>query len=127
MPSLTSGQIVDALATNNANRLIGTDESDQVDFKLAPYMLTENHQKWELAKDVAAFGNERGGVIVVGIEAQRDMNQIVETAIAVRPVRKAIVDLQQHRSIIDSWIYPRPAGIDLRWYPPDPNQEMDCS
>ena len=58
MPILTPGQIVDALARNEANRLVGALETEQVDFKLAPYMLTENHQKWELAKDVAAFANK---------------------------------------------------------------------
>jgi len=46
--------------------LVGTEESDQLDFKLAPYVLDAPHQKWELAKDVAAFANRRGGVIVIG-------------------------------------------------------------
>ena len=123
MPNLTPGQIVDALARNDANRIIGTDESEQVDFKRAPYLLTENHQKWELAKDVAAFANKRGGVIVVGVESERQLNEIIESAIAIRPVRKAIVDLPQHRSVIDAWIYPRPEGVDLRWYPPEADQE----
>src|SRR5712692_4050729 len=123
MPSLTQGQIVDALARNESHRLVGSTESKQVEFKLAPYLLTGNHQKWELAKDVAAFANKRGGVIVVGVESERQLNEIIESAIAIRPVRKEIVDLPQHRSVIDAWIYPRPEGIDLRWYPPEADQE----
>jgi len=35
--------------------LVGTEESDQLDFKLAPYVPDAPHQEWELAKDVAAF------------------------------------------------------------------------
>lgn len=124
MPTLTPGQIVDALARNDSNRLIGTDEGEQVDFKRAPYLLSENHHKWELAKDVAAFANKRGGVIVVGVECESRINEIVETAVRIREVRKTLVDLQQHRSVIDSWIYPRPEEVDLRWYPPEADQEL---
>jgi hypothetical protein len=123
MPSLTPGQIVDALARNDASRLIGTDEGEQVDFKRAPYLLTENHQKWELAKDVAAFANKRGGVVVIGVATESQRNEIIETAVALHPVRKALVVLQQYRGVIDSWIYPRPEDIDLRWYPSEPDEE----
>ena len=118
MPSLTPGQIIDALARNEPNRVIGVEETEQVDFKLAPYLLAEDRQKWELAKDVAAFGNRRGGVIVVGVESERRSNEIIEVAKAIRRVRKERVDLPQHRSVIDAWIYPRLEGVDIRWYPP---------
>lgn len=57
MPTLTPGQIVDALAQGQVDRLIGNDESEQVDFKLAPYLLDTDERRWELAKDVAAFAN----------------------------------------------------------------------
>lgn len=123
MPVLTPGQIVDALARTDPTSLIGAVETEQVDFKLGPYVLAEKHQKWELAKDVAAFANRRGGLIVIGIETQRLVNEIVEAALAIRPVRKTVVDLQQHRSVVDSWIYPRPVGIDIRWYPPETSED----
>lgn len=97
MPVLTTGQIIDALARNDTSQLIGAVETEQVDFKLGPYVLTENYQKWELAKDVAAFANRRGGVIVVGIRAERGVNEIVETAREIRPIRKAVIDLPQYR------------------------------
>ena len=119
MPNLTPGQIIDALARNEAARLLGTAESEQVDFKLSPYQLGEDRQKWELAKDVAAFANRHGGVIVIGIECQRQLNEIAEFATSIRAVRKTSVDLPQHRGVIDQWIYPRPEGVDFRWYPPD--------
>jgi hypothetical protein len=119
MSSLTPGQIVDLLARGEETRLIATDESEQVDFKLAPYRLDEPHQKWELAKDVAAFANKRGGVIAVGIECERQQNEVIERATRIRRVRKNVVGLQQCRDVIDAWIYPRPQGIDIRWYPPE--------
>ena len=97
---------------------VGAQETEQVDFKQSPYLLTEDRHKWELAKDVAAFANRRGGVIVVGVETERRSTEIRESARSVRPVRKELVDLPQHRGVIDSWIYPRVEGVDLRWYPP---------
>jgi len=71
--------------------LVGTEESDQLDFKLAPYVPDAPHQKWELAKDVAAFANRRGGVIVIGVHTERRPNKIIELAGEIRPVRKAVV------------------------------------
>ncbi len=119
MPNLTPGQIIDLLARYESKRLIGAQETEQIDFKQAPYQLNEDRYKWELAKDIAAFANKRGGLIIVGIECEQRTNEIIESAVAIRPLRKALVDLQQHRGVIDRWIYPRPEGVDLRWYPPD--------
>lgn len=119
MPNMTSGMIIDALARGELDRLIGAAETEQIDFKRTPYLLNENHQKWELAKDVAAFANKHGGVIVVGVETERQRNEIAEIATAVRPIRKELVDLRQHRGVIDTWVYPRLQCVDLRWYPPN--------
>ena len=124
MANLTPGQIIDCLARGEENRLVGVEESDQVDFKLAPYALDAPHQKWELAKDVAAFANRRGGVIVIGVRTERRPNEIIEVAAEIRPVRKTLVDLQQHRGVVDGWIYPRPEAVDFRWYPPSAATEL---
>lgn len=119
MRILTPGQIVDLLARHESKQLIGAQETEQVDFKQTSYQLYEDRCKWELAKDVAAFANKRGGLIVVGVECERRPNEIIESVVAVRPLRKALVDLQQHRGVIDRWIYPQLEGVDLRWYPPE--------
>jgi hypothetical protein len=123
MSVLTPGQIIDVLARKEPDQLLGAVETDQVDFKLAPYHLGEDYQKWELAKDIAAFANNRGGVIVIGVRTRTEQNEIIETAVEISPVPKNIVDLQQYRGVIDRWIYPRAIGIDLRWYPPDANED----
>jgi len=111
MANLTPGQIIDCLARGEENRLAGIEESDQLDFKLAPYVLDAPHQKWELAKDVAAFANRRGGVIVIGIQTERRPNEIIELAAEIRPVRKAVVDLQQYRGV--NVLSPAPAWVRL--------------
>src|SRR5258708_5983806 len=124
MSTLTPGQIVDVLARNEPDQLIGAEETEQVDFKRGPYHLVTAAQKWELAKDVAAFGNRLGGIIIIGVETERRTNEIIDVAKQIRPVRKAEVDLLQYRGVIDAWIYPRLEGVDVRWYPPDTAEEL---
>jgi hypothetical protein len=48
-------ELIEALSTRSFNGLIGTSESDWLDFKQAPYQLEDPKRKWELAKPVAAF------------------------------------------------------------------------
>lgn len=112
--------LIDALARDEFDQLLDTPESEWLDFKLAPYQLATPKGKWELAKDVAAFANKEGGYIVIGIETERHVNAVVETAVAVRPTAKAVVDPNQYRSVIDAWVYPQARKVQLKWFPQDP-------
>lgn len=115
--------LIDALARSEFDRLLGTPESQWLDFKLAPYQLESPRGKWELGKDVAAFANKRGGYIVIGIETQRHENSVEETAVDVRPTAKALVDPNRYRSVIDTWVYPQVRNLQLKWFPPNPSEE----
>src|SRR6266849_5109318 len=57
------GELFVALASGDLTKLEGTREDAWVDFKGTPYQLDADRGKWELAKDVAAFANESGGVV----------------------------------------------------------------
>jgi hypothetical protein len=47
-------------------------EGTWLEGKSKPYLLSEEPQKWELAKDVASFANaEAGGLIVIGVRTER--------------------------------------------------------
>lgn len=46
----------------------GVTEDDSIDFKRTMYAVKEDQAKDELAKDVAAFANHRGGVLIIGVE-----------------------------------------------------------
>ena len=77
-----------------------TPESDWVDFKRAPYHLEEKNPKLELAKDVSAFANAQGGVIVIGIKARRLETEKIEVADELTPVRIDMVDCGRIRDVV---------------------------
>ena len=77
-----------ALERRDYDSILGTAESEQIDFKEAPYQLDSPRQRWELAKDVAALANARGGLIVLGFRTSRDENHLVDTASEHRRYKK---------------------------------------
>jgi hypothetical protein len=119
MRAMTLGELFEVLESGNWQRLVGEAEDDQIDFKRAPYQLTEDRQKWNLATDVAAFANAADGAIVIGVATQRHPNEAVEAATEIHRVTKAAVNPDQYRDVIRAWIHPPPAGVRVRWFPPD--------
>jgi len=99
--------------------ILGTAESEQIDFKEAPYQLDSPRQRWELAKDVVAFANARGGIIVFGFRTSRAENHLVDTASQHRPIQKGLVNWSSYRDVIASWVCPGITGLEGRWFPAD--------
>lgn len=70
----------------------GAREYADLDFKQAPYGNSDEDRR-ELAADIGAFANDRGGVIVIGI---RDENEV---AVELAPVRLDLAEERRIRSI----------------------------
>ena len=70
-------QLLTALARGDNDALIGTQESEWLEFKSAPYGIPDPGQRWQLAKDVAGFANSRGGHIVIGVKTAKHANEVV--------------------------------------------------
>ncbi|MFD1932969.1 helix-turn-helix domain-containing protein [Nonomuraea mangrovi] len=70
-PSSASDQskVLTAWAKDQFDDWIGIPDGHHVDFKKSPYALDTHKGAFELCKDVAAFRNARGGLIVVGVDA----------------------------------------------------------
>ncbi|MCY3657282.1 MAG: putative DNA binding domain-containing protein [Chloroflexi bacterium] len=83
----------------------GTPESDWIDFKRAPYQLDQKKGKLELAKDISGFANSGGGVLVVGVETERQPVTRIETASRLTPVRTDLVDCDQIRKLVRQYVY----------------------
>ncbi|MEU0030859.1 hypothetical protein [Streptomyces sp. NPDC006335] len=77
-------QLVSYLAEQQPREILGTPESEWVDFKSVPpegpYDLSTDKGKFELAKDVAAFSNALGGLIVCGFKARKKQTELHEVA-----------------------------------------------
>lgn len=116
-------ELLRALSTGSVDELIGTAESDWLEFKSACYQLDKPKEKWELAKDVAAFANRQGGFIVIGVRTERHQHEVVDAVVSHSRVPKRLVDADAYRKIIGSWIYPRVRDVGFQWFPPEITEE----
>jgi Putative DNA-binding domain len=64
--ALTRETALGVLEGGRADVLVGLSETDWIDFKREPYK-KDDHGKLELAKDVAAFANADGGLLLLGV------------------------------------------------------------
>lgn len=119
MPLGSRIELVTALAKLDYSSIIDTPETAWLDFKSAPYQLDQPGQRWELAKDVAAFANKGGGMIVLGVKTRRHQLDTNEVAASVNPISKELIAADAYRSVIRDWIYPSVSEIDLKWFPPE--------
>ncbi|WP_436735643.1 RNA-binding domain-containing protein [Streptomyces sp. BBFR102] len=84
-----------------------------VDAKSGPYQLADPKAVEELTKDVAAFANGGGGVIVIGIATRPDHDEEVLAHIV--GVDPAAVNVDQIRKLIRQRITPAPRGVRIGW------------
>jgi hypothetical protein len=114
-PWATPEQVLVVLDAEEDDRLVGCFETDDVEFK-GVYRLHEESEKWELAKDVAAFPNANGGVIVVGVLTKEDPDSAEDRVERVRPIDSGMFDPKQVRQVVEKWVYPQP-HVEVRRHP----------
>jgi hypothetical protein len=102
-----------ALRAHTPAALLELPEGQWLDAKTAPYELRDPHGVEELAKDVAAFANGGGGIIVVGIATRLEHGR--EILDKVSTVDRVSVDLDQWRKLIRQHITPTPRGTSVEW------------
>src|SRR5580658_3470968 len=93
-------EVLEKLAAGDFQSLIGITESAWIDAKEMPYILDTPKKKMELAKDVSAFANSGGGIIVIGFDASKDPSTAVETVSEVCPFPPNLLDSNQYRQIL---------------------------
>ncbi|WP_331731301.1 RNA-binding domain-containing protein [Streptomyces sp. NBC_00073] len=102
-----------ALDAHEPVSLLGLRETQWLDAKAAPYQLANPRSVEELAKDVAAFANGGGGLIVIGIATRLEHDEeVLDHIVEVAP---AAVNLDQIRKLIRQWITPAPRGVRVGW------------
>jgi hypothetical protein len=125
MAVISQTELGEALATANFDQILGTPESNWIDFKSEPYdaqppasgKLSPYGQS-ELCKDVAAFANSGGGCIVIGFKTTRDPTQGIETATSYKLINNDLANISSYRSAIKNGIYPLIREPNIRWFNP---------
>jgi hypothetical protein len=121
--NITLNQIKAILESGNFGELITAIEDEQLECKVVPYQLSQDHQKQELAKDVSAFANANGGVILIGVRTERNPTHFGDEISEICSFSQEIVNPGQYQDILQSWIYPAPQQVEIRWFPSVVNQE----
>jgi hypothetical protein len=107
--------LVAALAQGTPERLIGTAESDGLDFKQSPYPLGTDKGKYDLCSDVTALANSQGGLIVCGVKAKRRSEEILEAASELTPFPRSLVNIETHQHVLDEYVRPL-LQVELEWF-----------
>jgi len=111
----SSEQVAILLRAGDYDSVLGTRETQTLDFKANWYRLDEPAQKFELGKDVAAMANKDGGYIIRGVKATRVTTADVEVAAFIKPIPSAMVDIEQHRSVVNGNVFPPPADVEYEF------------
>ncbi|MGW4232220.1 RNA-binding domain-containing protein [Streptomyces sp. NPDC004980] len=102
-----------ALDAHEPLSLLGLRETQWLDAKGGPYQLANPRSVEELAKDVAAFANGGGGLIVIGIATRLEHGEeVLDHIVKVDP---DAVNLDQIRKLIRQWVTPVPRGVRVGW------------
>jgi len=113
MPKMDLEAVRTALRSHHPTALLELPEGQWLDAKSAPYEMRDPHAVEELAKDVAAFANGGGGIIVVGIRTRLEHGQeILDKTV---PIERSSVDLDQWRKLIRQHITPAPRRVSVEW------------
>lgn len=104
---LLGGALTESLRDENFERLVigSVGETDDLDFKSQLY--ADEKGKVELAKDVAAFANHIGGVIIIGVA---DTKGVASKVLPVAGANDA--ELRRMRSVVAERVHPYPS-LDL--------------
>jgi hypothetical protein len=117
MPKVIAlSEIAAILESGSFDQLIGSVENEHVECKSAPYQLDQLSEKMEFAKDVSALANAGGGVILIGIQTERDPAHQGETIRRVRCFAESLVELSRYQNVIEDWIIPQIPGVKLAWH-----------
>ncbi|NBM14675.1 RNA-binding domain-containing protein [Streptomyces sp. GC420] len=111
-----------ALDAQEPVSLLGIRETQWLDAKAAPYQLADPKAVEELTKDVAAFANGGGGVIVIGIATRLEQDEeVLDHIVGLDP---AAVNVDQIRKLIRQRITPTPRGVRVGWSGADGERVM---
>lgn len=105
------------LAHGTFDDLVGVIEDYYFEAKSAPYPIDKSYGRRELAKDVVAFANADGGMILIGAQTDTSPVHIGDEIKAIHPIPQNLINHQQYHDIIRDWVHPHLEEVDVSWYP----------
>ena len=114
-----SFESVKAILDSHAyNSLIGLQEDGWLEVKgKIPYNLDTPEGRYELAKDVSAFANGTGGIIIVGLQTVKHTDTQTEEITAYDLCAQSEFDAHRYVSLIEEYIHPSIEGLNVYWSP----------
>lgn len=102
-----------ALQSHSPASLLEQPESQHLEAKKRPYAPRNPVEVDELAKDICAFANSGGGVLVIGIATRKRGDEDVFDRFV--PLERTDVDRDRYRKLIHDHICPAPQGVKVEW------------
>jgi hypothetical protein len=112
---METNEIIELLLSGNDSRLIGLPESEHLECKVQPYDLSQDFNKRELAKDVSAFANTDGGLIIIGAKTKKSQENLGDEIEALRPMEQRLLDTERYHNVIQEWIYPSVENVKIQF------------
>lgn len=115
-------EFFDGITELGDQAILGMEESSWIDFKSQPYWTPEQDRKSiesakvELAKDVTAFANLDGGLIVIGVKTAREGDCRVEIASQVNRIQTSLINTQEYMDAVAALTYPPIRSLSVDWY-----------
>jgi predicted HTH transcriptional regulator len=101
--------------------LIGLQEDAWLEAKAsAPYDLDRPEGRYELAKDVAAFANGTGGIVIVGLQTTRHATTQTDEVTAYDLCAQDTFNATRYASLIGEYIHPAIEGLAVYWVSVNP-------
>jgi hypothetical protein len=103
--------------------LIGLQEDAWLEAKGGtPYNFDTAEGRYELAKDVAAFANGTGGIVIVGLRTTRQATAQTDEITDYDLCARGAFDAAQYFSLITEYIHPVIEGLAVSWVPVNPEE-----
>jgi len=114
-----SFESVKAILDSHAyDSLIGLQEDGWLEAKgKIPYNLHTPEGRYQLAKDVSAFANGAGGIIIVGLQTTKHADTQTEEITAYDLCAQAEFDAHRYVSLTEEYIHPAIEGLNVYWLP----------
>src|SRR5262249_48977387 len=106
-------EILSLLTTGNFDALVGEFETDTLECKRDPYVLANEEQRLQLAKDVSALANGAGGILLIGFATEKDATHRDDRIASVNPIQLAQFNKAQYESLIAQWTWPKLSNVEI--------------